>query len=115
MKRKLIQRRFEVNISGSCYLNYDFFINNLTSVRNTIKEKYPEINDKDIEIELEYDDAWDETHIALMFSSLETDEEQNRCLNNEEKQREHEKRKMMNEIQSYFKVYPELKEIVLNS
>lgn len=115
MERKSIQRKFEVSTSGSCYLNYDFFINNLTSVRNTIKEKYPEVKDKDIEIEFEYDDAWDETHIALMFSSLETDEEQNRRLNNEEKQREYEKRKMMNEIQSYFKVYPELKEELLNN
>ena len=114
MERKSIQRKFEVSTSGS-YLNYDFFINNLTSVRNTIKEKYPEVNDRDIEIEFEYDDAWDETHIALMFSSLEIDEEQNRRLNNEEKQREHEKRKMMNEIQSYFKVYPELKEELLNN
>lgn len=114
MERKSIQRKFEVSTSGS-YLNYDFFINNLTSVRNTIKEKYPEVNDRDIEIEFEYDDAWDETHIALMFSSLETDEEQNRRLNNEEKQREYEKRKMMNEIQSYFKVYPELKEELLNN
>ena len=37
MERKSIQRKFEVSTSGS-YLNYDFFINNLTSVRNTIKE-----------------------------------------------------------------------------
>lgn len=115
MERKSIQRKFEVSTSGSCYLNYDFFINNLTSVRNTIKEKYPEVKDKDIEIEFEYDDAWDETHIALMFSSLETDEEQNRRLNNEEKQREREKGKMMDEIQSYLKLYPELKEELLNS
>lgn len=115
MERKSIQRKFEVSTSGSCYLNYDFFINNLTSVRNTIKEKYPEVNDKDIEIEIEYDDAWDETNISLIFFSPETDEEQNRRLNNEEKQKEREKRKIMNEIQSYFKVYPELKEIVLNS
>lgn len=114
MERKLIQRKFEVGTSA-CYLNYDFFINNLTSVRSTIKEKYPEVKDKDIEIEFEYDDAWDETHIALMFSSLETDEEQNRRLNDEEKQREYKKRKMMNEIQSYLKVYPELKEELLNN
>ena len=114
MERKSIQRKFEVSTSGS-YLNYDFFINNLTSVRNTIKEKYPEVNDKDIEIEFEYDDAWDETQITLIFSSFETDEEQNRRLNNEEKQREHEKRKMVNEIQSYLKLYPELKEEILNS
>lgn len=114
MERKSIQRKFEVSTSGS-YLNYDFFINNLTSVRNRIKEKYPEVNDKDIEIEFEYDNAWDETQITLIFFSFETDEEQNRRLNNEEKQRELEKRKMMNEIQSYFKVYPELKEEFLNS
>lgn len=114
MERKSIQRKFEVSTSGS-YLNYDFFINNLTSVRNTIKEKYPEVNDKDIEIEFEYDDAWDETQITLIFSSFETDEEQNRRLNNEEKQREREKRKMMNEIQSYLKLYPELKEELLNN
>lgn len=115
MERKSIQRKFEVNTSGSCYLNYYFFINNLTSVRNTIKEKYPEVNDKDIEIEIEYDEVWDETHITLTFSSLETDEEQSRRLNNEEKQRVREKGKMMNEIQSYFKLYPELKETLLNS
>lgn len=115
MERKSIQRKFEVSTSGSCYINYEFFINNLTSVRNTIKEKYPEVNDKEINIDIEFDEEWDETHIALMFSSLETDEEQNRRLNNEEKQREHEKRKMMNEIQSYFKVYPELKEELLNN
>ena len=114
MERKSIQRKFEVSTSSS-YLNYDFFINNLTSVRNTIKEKYPEVNDKDIEIEFEYDYAWDETQITLIFSSFETDEEQNRRLNNEEKQREYEKRKMVNEIQSYLKLYPELKEEILNS
>lgn len=114
MERKSIQRKFEVSTSGS-YLNYDFFINNLTSVRNRIKEKYPEVNDKDIEIEFEYDDAWDETQITLIFSSLETDEEQNRRLNNEEKQREREKGKMVSEIQSYLKLCPELKEELLNS
>lgn len=115
MERKSIQRKFEVSTSCSCYLNYDFFINNLTSVRNTIKEKYPEVNDKDIEIEIEYEDAWDETNISLIFSSPETDEEQNRRLNNEEKQKEREKGKMINEIQSYFKLYPELKEELLNN
>ena len=42
MERKLVWRKFEVNTSGSCYMNYEFFINNLTSVRNTIKNEYPE-------------------------------------------------------------------------
>lgn len=62
MERKYISRKFNVNTNGSCYLKYDFLINNLTSVRNTIKEKYPEVNDKDIEIEIEYDDeCWKDT------------------------------------------------------
>lgn len=118
MERKYIGRKFEVNTGGSCYINYDFFINNLTSVRNTIKEKYPEVNDKDIEVEIEYDEkweGWDETHIALTFSSLETDEEYNERIANEEKKRYNEKVAKLNSIREFLDANPEMKNEFLNN
>ncbi len=115
MERKYISRKFEVNTGGSCYLNYDFLINNLTSVRNTIKEKYPEVNDKDIEIEIEYEDEWDETHITLMFSSLETDKEYNERIAKEEKKRYNEKVAKLNSIREFLDANPEMKNEFLNN
>ena len=115
MERKYISRKFELNTGGSCYLNYDFLINNLTSVRNTIKEKYPEVNDKDIEIEIEYEDAWDETRITLMFSSLETDEEYNERIAKEEKKRYNEKVAKLNSIREFLDANPEMKNEFLNN
>jgi hypothetical protein len=115
MERKSIQRKFEVSTSGSCYLNYDFFINNLTSVRNTIKEKYPEVKDKDIEIEFEYDDAWDETHIILIFSSLETDEEYATRMTLEKTAKENMRKHQMQQLKKFLKENPDLKEEFLNS
>lgn len=115
MERKYISRKFEVNTCGSCYLNYDSLINNLTSVRNTIKEKYPEVNDKDIEVEIEYEDAWDETHIALTFSSLETDKEYNERITKEEKKRHNEKVAKLNSIREFLDANPEMKNEFLNN
>ena len=115
MERKYISRKFNVNTNGSCYLKYDFLINNLTSVRNTIKEKYPEVNDKDIEIEIEYEDAWDETHITLIFATLETDEEYNERIANEEKKRYNEKVAKLNSIREFLDANPEMKNEFLNN
>lgn len=112
MERKSIQRKFEVSTSGSCYLNYDFFINNLTSVRNTIKNEYPEV--KDIEIEFEYDDAWDETHIALMFSSLETDEEYATRMALEKITKKNTRKHQIQQLKKFLAENPELKEEFLN-
>lgn len=53
--------------------------------------------------------------LTFEFPRFETVEEQNRRLSNEEKRREYEKEKMLNEIQSFFKLYPELKEEFLNN
>ena len=113
MERKSIWRKFEVNTSGSCYMNYDFFIKNLTSVRNTIKNEYPEVNDKDIEIEFE--DGWDETHITLTFSSLETDKEYNERIAKEEKEQYNEKVAKLNSIRDFFEANPEFKNDFLNN
>lgn len=115
MERKLIWRKFEVNTGGSCYMNYEFFANNLTSVRNTIKEKYPEVNDKDIKIEIEYEDAWDETHIVLAFSSFETDEEYNERIAIEEKKRHNENVAKLNSIREFLDANPEMKKEFLNN
>jgi guanylate kinase len=115
MERKSILRKFEVSTSDSCYLNYDFFINNLTSVRNTIKEKYPEVKDKDIEIEIEYEDAWDETNISLIFSSPETDEEYATRMALEKTAKENMRKHQMQQLKKFLKENPDLKEIVLNS
>jgi hypothetical protein len=115
MERKPILRKFEVNTGGSCYTKYDFFINKLTSVRNTIKEKYPEVNDKDIEIEIEYEDAWDEIIITLKFATLETDEEYNERIAKEEKKRYNEKVAKLNSIREFLDTNPEMKNEFLNN
>lgn len=115
MERKYIGRKFEVNTGGSCYINYDFFINNLTSVRNTIKEKYPEVNDKDIEIEIEYDEKWDEANITLVFATPETDEEYNERIAKEEKKRYNEKVAKLNSIREFLDANPEMKNEFLNN
>ena len=116
MERKYINRKFEVNTGGdSCHINYDFFIDNLTSVRNTIKEKYPEVKDKNIEIEIEYEVKWDETYIALIFSSLETDKEYFERLAREEKKRYNEKIAKLNSIREFLEANPEMKEEFLNN
>lgn len=49
------------------------------------------------------------------FPRFETIEEQNKRLANKAKLREIEKEKMINEIKSFFKLHPELKEEILNS
>lgn len=115
MERKSIWRKFEVNTSGSCYMNYDFFIKNLTSVRNKIKNEYPEVNDKDINIEIEFEEEWDETHITLAFSSLETDKEYNERIAKEEKERYNEKIAKLNSIRDFLEANPELKNEFLNN
>lgn len=115
MERKYLLRKFEVNTGGSSYINYDFFINNLTSVRNTIKEEYPEINDKDIEIEVEYEVSWDETHITLIFATQETDEEYNERIAKEEKKRYNEKVAKLNSIREFLDANPEMKNEFLNN
>lgn len=115
MERKYVSRKFEVNTGGSCYMNYDFLINNLTSVRNTIKEKYPEVKDKDIEIEFEYDEHWDEAHIKLIFLSLETDKEYNERIAREEKKRYNENVAKLNSIREFLEANPEMKKEFLNN
>lgn len=115
MERKLIWRKFEVNTSGSCYMNYDFFINNLTSVRNTIKNEYPEVNDKDINVEIEFEEEWDETHITLTFSSPETNKEYFERIAKEENERYNEKIAKLNSIRDFLDANPELKTEFLNN
>lgn len=115
MKRELIWRKFEVNTSGFCYMNYDFLINNLTSVRNTIKNKYPEIKDKDINVEIEFEEEWDETHITLTFSSFETDKEYNERIAKEENERYKENIAKLNSIRDFLDANPELKSEFLNN
>lgn len=102
-----------VQVHGiSMYNNYDDFMYYLNITREKIKELYPEVEDKDIEIIIS-----NEGCITLTFEFLrsETVKEQKARLNSEERQKELEKEKMLNEIQSFFKLYPELKEIILNS
>lgn len=109
MERKPILRKFEVNTGGSCYINYEFFINNLTSVRNTIKEKYPEVNDKEINIDIEFDEKWDEANITLIFATLETDEEYNERIAKEETKRYIENVAKLNSIREFLDANPEMK------
>lgn len=99
----------------SAYNSYNTFMYNLSATRERIKELFPEVKDEDIEINILNGDYEGCLELVFEFSRFETDEEQNRRLNNEEKQRELEKEKMMNEIQSFFKLYPEFKEELLNS
>lgn len=119
MERKLIWRKFEVNTrantNGSCYMNYEFFINNLTSIRNTIKNEYPEVKDKDINIEIKFEEEWDETNIALTFSSLETDKEYNERIAKEEKKRYNEQVAKLNSFREFLNANPEMKNEFLNN
>lgn len=114
MERKKIIQTVRAN-GISAYNCYSTFMHQLNATREKIKELYPEVEDKDIEISISYEDYDDSIELVFEFSRLETVEEQNRRLSNEEKRRELEKYNMMNEIQSFFKLYPELKETVLNS
>jgi hypothetical protein len=115
MERKTIWRKFEVNTSGSCYMNYEFFINNLTSIRNTIKKEYPDVKDKDINVEIEFEEEWDETHITLTFSSLETDKEYFERIAKEENERYNEKIAKLNSIRDFLEANPDLKNEFLNN
>ena len=115
MERKLVWRKFKVSTSGSCYMNYEFFINNLTSVRNTIKNEYPEVNDKDITVEIDFEEEWDETHITLTFSSLETNEEYFERIAKEENARYNEKIAKLNDIRNFLDANPDLKNELLNN
>jgi hypothetical protein len=115
MERKAIWRKFEVNTGGSCYMNYEFFINNLTAVRNTIKNEYPDVKDKDINIEIEFDEKWDETNIIIGFYSPETDKEYNERIAEEEKERYNEKVAKLNSIRDFLEANPDLKNEFLNN
>lgn len=114
MERKKIMQT--VRAKGICaYNRYNTFMHQLNATREKIKELYPEIEDKDIEINISYEDYDDSVELVFEFPRFETVEEENQRLNNENKRRELEKDMMMNEIQSFFKLYPELKEELLNN
>lgn len=99
----------------SAYNNYNTFIRQLNATREKIKELYSEVEDKDIEINILNGDYEGYIELTFEFPRFEIAEEQDKRLNNEAKQRKLEKEKMMNEIQSFFKLYSELKEELLNS
>lgn len=113
MERKKIWQAVQAN-NISVWNTYEAFMRNLNTTRERIKELYPEVEDKDISIEISYGEC-DNLELNFGFRRFETVEEQNRRLNYEESQRKLEKEKMINEIQSFFKLYPELKETILNS
>lgn len=114
MKLKRIWQTMQVN-GISSFNDYNTFMRYLNNTREKIKELYPEVEDKDIEINILNGDYDGNIEFTFEFKRFETVEEQNKRLSNEERQREIEKEKMMKEIQSFFKLYPELKETILNS
>lgn len=114
MERKKIWQTMQVN-GISAYNDYNSFMYYLNVTREKIKELYPEVEDKDIDINILNGDYEGCLELNFEFLRFETVEEQNRRLDNEEKQRELEKEKKMNEIQAFFKLYPELKEELLNN
>ena len=115
MERKSIWRKFEVITSYSCYMNYDFFIKKLTSARNDIKKEYPNVADKDINVEFEYDENWEETNITLTFSSPETDKEYFERIAKEENERYNENIAKLNSIRDFLEANPDLKTEFLNN
>lgn len=114
MERKKIMQTVRAN-GISAYNCYNTFMHQLNATREKIKELYPEVEDKDIEIDILQGDYEGCLELVFEFPRFETVKEQNRRLSNEEKRRELEKEKMMNEIQSFFKLYPELKDTILKS
>lgn len=114
MERKKIMQTVRAN-GISTYNCYITFMHQLNATREKIKKLYPEVEDKDIEIDISYEAHDDSTELTFEFPRFETVKEQNKRLTNEEKQRELEKEKMRNTIQSFFKLHPELKEELLNS
>lgn len=106
----------KVQVHGiSAYNSYNTFMHYFNTAREKIKELFPEVEDKDIEINILNGDYEGCLEFTFEFLRFETIEEQNQRLSNEERQKELEKEKIMNEIQSFFKLYPELKEELLNS
>lgn len=114
MERKKIWQTIRAN-GISAHNTYNVFMYHLNATREIIKELYPEVEDKDIEINISDENYEGCIEFTFEFRRFETVEEQNRRLNKEEKQRELKKELMINEIQSFFKLYPELKEELLNS
>lgn len=111
MERKKIWQ--EVQVDGiSMYNDYDDFMYYLNVTREKIKELYPEVEDQDIDVNILNEDC---IQVTFEFLRFETVKEQKARLNSEERRKELEKEKILNEIQSFFKLYPELKETVLNS
>ena len=114
MEHKKIWQTVEAH-GISAYNNYNTFMYQLNATRERIKELYPEVKDEDIEVDISNGDYEGCIELTFEFSRFETVEEQNKRLNNEEKQRELEKEKIINEIKSFFKLHPELKEEILNN
>lgn len=114
MERKKIWQTVQAH-GISAYNSYNTFMHYFNTTREKIKELYPEVEDKYIDVNIVNGDYEGCIEFTFEFLRFETIEEQNQRLSNEEKQKELEKEKMMNEIQSFFKLYPELKEIVLNN
>lgn len=114
MERKKVWHATQAYGISACN-SYNTFMCKLSDTRERIKELYPEVKDEDIEINISNGDYNDSIELVFEFRRFETDEEQNRRLYYEENRIKLEKEKMMNEIQSFFKLYPELKETVLNS
>lgn len=111
--KRTVYRDFPIFEGDGNYNNYTTFINRILQARKELKETYPDLEDKDINVSIE-SNGNDDISIEFEFETLETDEEYNQRISWEEMAEYSTKLRKIKEFKKFLKEYPEVKDELLN-
>lgn len=111
--KRTIYRDFPIFEEGGSYNNYTTFINRVLQAHKELKETYPDLEDKDINVSIEQN-CDSEIVIEFQFSTLETDAEYNQRISWEEMAEYSTKLRKIKEFKKFLKENPEIKSELLN-
>lgn len=111
--KRTVYRDFPIFKGDGSYNNYTTFINRIVQARKELKETYPDLEDKDINVSIESNIDSD-IFIEFQFSTLETDAEYNQRISWEEMTEYATKLRKIKEFKKFLKENPEVKDELLN-
>lgn len=111
--KRTVYRDFPIFEEGGSYNNYTTFINRVLQAHKELKETYPDLEDKDINVSIEHNHD-SEIRIMFEFSTLETDAEYNQRISWEEMTEYSTKLRKIKEFKKFLKENPEIKDELLN-
>lgn len=111
--KKTVYRDFPVFEGDGNYNNYTTFINRVLQAHKELKETYPDLEDKDINVSIEQNYDYG-IIIKFEFLTLETDEEYNQRISWEEMAEYSIKLCKIKEFKKFLKENPEVKDELLN-